>query len=426
MSLLPRDQDEAGHWRFILFLKVLAGAGLIGVFWLPFLIFTGRWPVTWLSAAWITGVAVSFALALKGWRLASLLVFVAMSTVCISLGAVLFVSLPAFYYCSFIILVAGVARSPRAALYVTLGCGGLYILALWWLITSLGRLPPSPHGGDPLMAAWSPPLFLLAFGGTTYWLSSTLSGLTWRLSRSMMDIEQKSRDIESFVMSVSHDLKNPIVSISGFAELLERGDVDDKQRSLYLQRIRANAERLHNQVQGLLEYIRVGQEETLREFLSLDDIVREALGGLVDTAQQRNIQFHVQENMPDLFGDRRQLVSLVHNLASNAIRYGCSEPNPSIIIGARNEGTDVVFWVRDNGRGIDPAHHKSIFRIFYRVNPEKPGGTGIGLAMVASIVERHRGRIWLESQPGKGATFYVLIPNRPTEFSMAHARQPRG
>jgi len=141
------------------------------------------------------------------------------------------------------------------------------------------------------------------------------------------------------------------------------------------------------------------------------DIVRETVELLSGLLEVGNVQVEIQNNLPAIHGDRTRLIEVMQNLISNAIKFMGDQPNPRIEIGANGFDKDgkPIFFVRDNGIGIDPQYQEKIFGLFNRLDPTIEG-TGIGLALVRRIIEVHDGKIWVESQPGQGATFLFTLP----------------
>jgi signal transduction histidine kinase len=231
-----------------------------------------------------------------------------------------------------------------------------------------------------------------------------------RLAEANRELEASSAELERFTYVVSHDLKSPLVTIRGFLAYVERdaraGDLDRLESDLG--RIRAAADRMGRLLDDLLELSRTGRIDRPHEDVALDGVVREARALVEGRLGARGVRVEVEEPLPFVRGDRQRLVELVQNLLDNAAKFMGDRKGPEVRIGARDEGAgagQVTLYVRDNGIGIDPAHHGRVFELFHRLDP-RVEGTGLGLALARRIVETHGGRIWVESAgAGRGSTF---------------------
>jgi len=227
------------------------------------------------------------------------------------------------------------------------------------------------------------------------------------------ELNQKKEELENFVYSVSHDLKSPIVSVQGYASLLN-DDVYpqfDETHRHYFDRIVSNIALMQKMIQDLLELSRVGKLET--EFTSeySGEIISEALDEFYYQIEKRQIQIVTAKRYPRVRCQRKHLKLVFSNLLSNAIKFLGDKPNPRIEIGWSRQPSRFIFYVRDTGIGIPYKEQGRIFNVFYRSQELKDiEGTGIGLTMVKKIVEFHNGQIWVESQPNVGSTFYFTLP----------------
>ncbi len=226
------------------------------------------------------------------------------------------------------------------------------------------------------------------------------------------ELERKNLELEAFSYSVSHDLRSPLRAIDGFtAMLLEVVEEHlDETGQHYAARIRASVKRMNEMIDDLIELSRVGRAELSRRPVDLGVIAGEILSDLAAGSPGRVVETVIG---PDLTvsADPRLLRNVLENLLSNAWKFSGATEGPRIEMGRSAEGD---FFVRDNGAGFDMAQAQRLFSPFQRLHKQSDfPGTGIGLATVHRIVERHGGRIWAESAPGQGATFRFTLPDQP-------------
>jgi light-regulated signal transduction histidine kinase (bacteriophytochrome) len=223
--------------------------------------------------------------------------------------------------------------------------------------------------------------------------------------------DQTNREIESFTYSVVHDLRAPLRTILGYA----RAVIEDHHAALpgeaahQLGRIRESAERMTVLIDDLVGLSRVTRAELVSDRVDLTAIAHSVVAGLRALVPDRTVEVEIQ---PELVvdGDARMLAVVLENLFDNAWKFTSKRPDARIELGAR----DGAFFVRDNGAGFDPAQTEQLFGVFHRLHRESDfPGTGIGLATVARIVHRHRGRVWAEGAIGEGATFYFALGEPP-------------
>ncbi|MBN2393959.1 MAG: PAS domain S-box protein [Anaerolineae bacterium] len=224
------------------------------------------------------------------------------------------------------------------------------------------------------------------------------------------DLEIKNTELERFTYTVSHDLKSPLITISGFAGFLEQdamaGNVEQvRQDIIYIDDAITKMQRLLSE---LLELSRIGRLMNPPEEVAFEAIAREAIALVQGRITARGVEVVIAPGLPTVHGDRARLVEVVQNLIDNACKFMGDHPHPQIDIGARQDGGEAVFYVRDNGIGIDPRYHDQVFGLFNKLDSTGEG-TGIGLALVKRIVETHGGRIWIESEVGTGSTFCFTL-----------------
>ncbi len=226
------------------------------------------------------------------------------------------------------------------------------------------------------------------------------------------ELEMKQAEMERFNYTISHELKSPIITIRGFIGLLER-DIDARD----MKRVRADmariAEAAGNQqqmIEELLKLSRAGLVIGEEKEVSLGDIARQAIELVTAQIKKHRIKVKISPDLPVVRGDPVRLREVFQNLVENAAKFMGDQPGPHIEIGVRNDTPEPVFYVRDNGMGIETEYHSRIFDIFEQLDQEFDG-TGVGLALVKRIVEKHGGRIWAESEgAGKGASFCFTLP----------------
>ena len=225
------------------------------------------------------------------------------------------------------------------------------------------------------------------------------------------ELARSNTDLRDFAYVASHDLKKPLQSIEGFARLLARrykGKLDAKADE-FIEYIGSGVKRMQMFIKDLLEYSQVGAKEKKFKPTDCSSVVQKAVGNLQAAIEESNAVVTYDE-LPTVMVDTPQMISLLQNLIDNAIKFR-SEDSPRIYISAERKGDEWVFSIRDNGIGIDPKDSERIFGMFQRLHGSTDyPGTGIGLAICKRIIERHGGRIWVESKIEKGSTFYFTIP----------------
>jgi len=228
----------------------------------------------------------------------------------------------------------------------------------------------------------------------------------------IVELENKNSELERFTYTVSHDLKSPLITIAGFIGLVE----EDAQKG-DMERMRADIQRINNAtdkmqylLDDLLRLSRIGRQSNPFENLWFTDLIKGALENLKGQIEASSVKIVVQRNLPKVFVDRLRIIEVIQNLVDNAIKYMGDRNNPCIEIGMRKRGNQDIFFVKDNGIGIKRRYHEKVFDLFEQLDVHV-NGTGVGLAIVKRIIEIHKGEIRVDSEPGKGTTFFFTLKN---------------
>jgi light-regulated signal transduction histidine kinase (bacteriophytochrome) len=228
-----------------------------------------------------------------------------------------------------------------------------------------------------------------------------------RLSEELL---RSNKELENFAYIASHDLKEPLRMVSSYTGLLAKqyeGKLDERAQE-YIFFAKDGARRMYDLLDGLLEYSRIHTREKEFSGVDLNLVMDSVIKNLSLIIKERDAIIHYK-NLPVVFADESQMILLFQNLISNGIKF--SPERPEIIVSSESENRHFVFAVKDNGMGIDSQYFDKVFLIFQRLMPRAQfEGTGIGLAICKRIIERHEGKIWIESEPGHGSTFFFTIP----------------
>lgn len=238
-------------------------------------------------------------------------------------------------------------------------------------------------------------------------------------------LARANRELEAFTASVSHDLRSPLTTIAGQAGLLELSmpNANEEQRRRLL-RIQNSVRQMSELIDALLVLSRISRHTLHREIIDVSALAESIIQDLRQKDPMRNVEVEIQPGM-SVHGDRRLINDLFINLLANAWKFTSRTAAARIEVGQSQHGSMATLFVRDNGAGFDMAHEHKLFKAFQRLHGAAEfEGTGVGLATVARIIDRHGGRIWAEAKPGQGAVFYFTMPTMPIteQFLMMHQR----
>lgn len=249
-----------------------------------------------------------------------------------------------------------------------------------------------------------------------------------RLQETMTELRRSNAEFQEFAHVVSHDLQEPLRMVISYLQLLDRRAgprLDDSEREFLTYAVNGG-KRMSTLIHDLLDYSRVGSQTQGFAPVATGDAVKEALANLRMAAAEVGAEITCGD-LPVVLGDHAQLVRLFQNLIGNAVKYRAPQRAPRIHVAAERQAGRWLFSVRDNGIGIDPKDAERIFVIFQRLHGrDEYDGTGIGLAVARRIVERHGGRIWVESQPGDGSVFCFTLASAPETQVIAASQTVMG
>jgi signal transduction histidine kinase len=334
---------------------------------------------------------------------------------------------PAYMGYIIVVVTAGLVLNWRAAII-----WGMLSIATNAIVITLGQQGVLPLSGQetPPFAFWAAQTVYIIV--TTVLLSQAIRKIDEAFEKAQHEINERKRveaeretfikeleaknaELERFTYTVSHDLKSPLITINGYLGFLEKdaqaGDLDKLNHDV--KRINEAVEKMQGLLSDLLELSRIGRLINLPEEVDFAAIAQEAMRLTEIQLQEKNIKVSIQENMPKVYVDKKRIVEVMQNLLENAAKFIGNPSTPQVEIGVKTDNDKNIFFVKDNGIGIAPQYHERIFGLFDKLSADTEG-SGIGLALVKRIIETHGGNIWVESDLGKGATFYFTLPQKET------------
>ena len=226
----------------------------------------------------------------------------------------------------------------------------------------------------------------------------------------IQQLKRKNQELDRFAVRVSHDLKTPLITLAGFLGYLDKdikaGNSERAQKDFA--QINEAAKTMGKFVDELLDLSRVGRISNPPKDVPFDGIVVDALKAMDGLIQARQVRVEIDAIFPFVYVDQARIVQVMQNLITNAVNFMGDQPEPKIIIGFQEMDGRHIFSVSDNGIGIAPEHHDRILELFNKLDPNSDG-TGIGLGLAKKIIEVHGGKIWVQSEPGKGATLFFTL-----------------
>lgn len=246
-------------------------------------------------------------------------------------------------------------------------------------------------------------------------LAGSLTAMLTSLRDHGTALMRKTKELEAFTYSIAHDLKGPLREIEGFSSLLEKqfADSHDIQLQHHIAVIRSSALRLTHMIDALLKYSRLEQQDLPRIRFNVLEMVSSLLVDRQQLLSGTKAKLTVNLPFSDLYGEPVSVRQALTNLLDNAVKFSRHTAAPTITIGGQQTATEHIIWIRDNGIGFDAAQAEKIFGLFERLHsPGEYEGTGVGLAIVKLVMEKHGGRVWAESTPGQGSTFFIAFPNQ--------------
>ena len=239
------------------------------------------------------------------------------------------------------------------------------------------------------------------------------SELEQKVKERTLQLELINTELEAFSYSVSHDLRAPLRHITGFIKLLEKNNVNlDEKSKRYIKIISESSQTMGILIDELLEFSKMGRQEMINKTIELEVLLNRLIMEQTTIYNINNIQWIINK-LPIVYADLAMLTVVLNNLISNAIKYSSKQQTPIIEIGCLSTETEEIIFIKDNGVGFDMEYADKLFGVFQRLHHANDfEGIGIGLANVKRIITRHNGRVWAESIPNQGSTFYFSLPKK--------------
>lgn len=272
-----------------------------------------------------------------------------------------------------------------------------------------------PYGGERILEYRSIPIQTDKYKGgrIDHYIDITEKE---KLERDLLEktkrLQESNQRLEEFTYHVSHDLKEPLRTVEAFSEFLleDYSQKLDQEGKEYLTSMKKQAVRMKDLINDLLKLSRIGRKSQVFEQVDMDEVLQEVTKNLEFSLEE--VELSIKGDLPTIQASKTLTTELLSNLISNGIKYN-DKQRKRIEVGGNEENSRYLFYVKDNGIGIDERYLDKIFELFERLNPrQSPNGTGAGLAICKRIVEEHGGKIWVDSSKGEGSTFYFTIPKR--------------
>jgi light-regulated signal transduction histidine kinase (bacteriophytochrome) len=252
----------------------------------------------------------------------------------------------------------------------------------------------------------------IAFNSMALQVSNAHHSLEEQVKTRTEELEAANKELEAFSYSVSHDLRAPLRAVSGYAMMLKEdyGDSFDDEAKRITGNILSNVKMMGRLIDDLIAFSRLGKREVTRRYVGMKALMESCVTQLLAVWPQEKFSI-VAGDLPNCLGDEDLLKQVWLNLIGNAFKYSALNAEPFIEIGYTDGPAGAIYFVRDNGAGFDMKYADKLFKVFQRLHShEEFEGTGVGLALVKRIIDKHKGKIWAESAPAKGATFYFTLP----------------
>ncbi|MFC1620964.1 ATP-binding protein [Candidatus Omnitrophota bacterium] len=252
-------------------------------------------------------------------------------------------------------------------------------------------------------------------------LENKVKERTAQLAEANDALALKNKELDDFTYIVSHDLKEPLRGVKAFTKLLkeEYSEKINKEGKEYLETISESSSRMTGLIEDLLNLSRIGRIKNIEPDIDFNELLSDVKKNLQYSLEEKKVELKIPENLPKVACDKIRISEVFSNLISNAVKYCKKGVKPVVEVGFSSKVGHYEFYVKDNGIGIDKAYHDRVFQIFQRLHAKgEYEGTGAGLTIVKKIVENHGGKIWVESESGKGSTFYFTIAKKTKKQSL--------